>query len=402
MADAKEIKYGASRVTINQRGDGRFLLRWREADKWKYSTAKDEKRATSKAREIAKRIDENSGVTRVNVEESRALELIKENLGKRTLLDVASGINQLLRALPSDVPITGIAREWEKHLDIKHVPLKTLNEKIRKLYDTESGKSKESYKSIRFELQAFVDKHPALSVQDIDPEFLDTWLKRKLANGSQPSAQYFNNRLAVWKNVLNRAREWEMLPENEKTAAERIPKKTLPRRIPPVFSIQEAQDCIQFLHNLGENELLAGFAIAAFSGMRPSEIQRLEWSNIDLKSGYIHADEHVCRKLQQERFIPISDNLKVILTAMKQWKGLICPKHRWIKISLTLRDKEVITKWPEDVLRHSYISYRVAETQDIARVAEESGNSPKVIKARYRRPLKPEQGKAWFKIGLHP
>ena len=57
------------------------------------------------------------------------------------------------------------------------------------------------------------------------------------------------------------------------------------------------------------------YAIAAFSGMRPSEIQRLQWTNIDLESGYIHADEHVCRKLQQERFIPIHDNLNNILSS---------------------------------------------------------------------------------------
>ena len=35
-------------------------------------------------------------------------------------------------------------------------------------------------------------------------------------------------------------------------------------------------------------------------------------------------------------------------------------------------------------LRHSFISYRVAETQDVAKVALEAGNSPQIIFQHYR------------------
>lgn len=207
--------------------------------------------------------------------------------------------------------------------------MEALVEQIQKLYDEESGKSKESYKSIGAELNLFLRTHSGLLVQDVDEEFLNLWLNRALNNGEKSSAQYFNNRLAIWKNVLNRAREWGMLPEKEKTAAEKISKKSLPRRIPPIFSVKEAQASLDFLQELGEMDLVVGYALAAFSGMRPSEIQRLEWANIDLESGYIHADEHVCRKLQQERFIPVHGNLKSILSSITQWGGLVCPNRRW-------------------------------------------------------------------------
>jgi hypothetical protein len=40
-------------------------------------------------------------------------------------------------------------------------------------------------------------------------------------------------------------------------------------------------------------------------------------------------------------------------------------------------------KWKKNALRHSYISYRVAECADVARVVDESGNSPAVIKSNY-------------------
>jgi hypothetical protein len=38
--------------------------------------------------------------------------------------------------------------------------------------------------------------------------------------------------------------------------------------------------------------------------------------------------------------------------------------------------------WKKNALRHTYISYRVAECADVARVADESGNSPAVYQGQ--------------------
>jgi hypothetical protein len=55
-------------------------------------------------------------------------------------------------------------------------------------------------------------------------------------------------------------------------------------------------------------------------------------------------------------------------------------------------------KWKKNALRHSYISYRVAECADVARVADESGNSPGIIKTNYLKRVKPDQAAEWFNI----
>jgi len=49
-------------------------------------------------------------------------------------------------------------------------------------------------------------------------------------------------------------------------------------------------------------------------------------------------------------------------------------------------------------LRHSFISYRVAETQDVAKVSLEAGNSPQMIFQHYRELVRPEAAKVWFAI----
>jgi hypothetical protein len=49
-------------------------------------------------------------------------------------------------------------------------------------------------------------------------------------------------------------------------------------------------------------------------------------------------------------------------------------------------------------LRHSFISYRVAETADVSRVADEAGNSVAIIRQHYLRRVKPAEAARWFAI----
>ena len=65
-----------------------------------------------------------------------------------------------------------------------------------------------------------------------------------------------------------------------------------------------------------------------------------------------------------------------------------------------LRDLSETTKipWKNNALRHSFISYRVAETGDVNRTALESGNSAAVIFSNYRELVTPREAKKWFTI----
>jgi hypothetical protein len=49
----------------------------------------------------------------------------------------------------------------------------------------------------------------------------------------------------------------------------------------------------------------------------------------------------------------------------------------------TGKERTDLVPWPANGLRHSAISYRLAQTADLPRVAYEAGNSPKVVQAHY-------------------
>ena len=54
--------------------------------------------------------------------------------------------------------------------------------------------------------------------------------------------------------------------------------------------------------------------------------------------------------------------------------------------------------WKKNALRHSYISYRVAEVQDVPKVALEAGNSGQMIFQHYRELVQAKDAKEWFSI----
>ena len=54
--------------------------------------------------------------------------------------------------------------------------------------------------------------------------------------------------------------------------------------------------------------------------------------------------------------------------------------------------------WKANALRHSFISYRVAQTRDIAAVAIEAGNSSRMIFAHYRELCTESEAAEWFGI----
>ena len=66
------------------------------------------------------------------------------------------------------------------------------------------------------------------------------------------------------------------------------------------------------------------------------------------------------------------------------------------------RNREFIRKsgsdWPQNVARHSFVSYALAATENAARVALESGHTEAVLFSTYRETVTPEKAAEYFAI----
>jgi len=157
-------------------------------------------------------------------------------------------------------------------------------------------------------------------------------------------------------------------------------------------------------------EFLPALAISAFAGLRSAEVERLEWSDIDVTERHIVLSAEKA-KTASRRIVPVHDNLAAWLAPYKGRKGKVWASGWLYKAQ---RDCAAATeveadekkgvkaqapvKWKQNALRHSYASYRLAQTQNAAQVALECGNSPQMIFEHYRELVRPVDAQRWFNV----
>ena len=145
-------------------------------------------------------------------------------------------------------------------------------------------------------------------------------------------------------------------------------------------------------------DFLPVIALGAFAGLRTAEIERLEWRDIDLAGGFVHVSADKA-KTASRRLVPIQANLSAWLSTYAKRTGKV-----WQSTDNDLRDERAEAvkasgvAWKDNGCRHSYISYRLAEIQDAAKVALEAGNSPNVVFRHYRELVKPADAQRWFNV----
>lgn len=154
--------------------------------------------------------------------------------------------------------------------------------------------------------------------------------------------------------------------------------------------------------------LIPFLAVQAWAGVRHAEATRLQWADVHLPERYIYIDKKISKgddNTRRDRVIPISDNLAEWLAPYVKRSGPICPL---VQIGGALAKAKRAAGIPagdnetRNVLRKSFITYRKALTQNIAQVAEESGNSPAMIRKHYGRPIPQAEAYAWFEIRPTP
>jgi integrase len=158
-----------------------------------------------------------------------------------------------------------------------------------------------------------------------------------------------------------------------------------------IFSARQIADLLR----AADVETLPFVALGAFAGLRSSEIQRLDWSQVDLSEG--HLTVFAKKGTASRRIVPILPNLKSWLLPLCQRAGPVC---RWKNLQKPIAALEAASKveWKTNALRHSFISYRLAQVQSAAQVALECGNSPTMIFRNYRELVKPSDAESWFAI----
>ena len=169
---------------------------------------------------------------------------------------------------------------------------------------------------------------------------------------------------------------------------------------PEILTLAEVRSVLKAALDYKEGVLVPYMALGLFAGLRPAELERIRWKNIDLAARLITVRGDAA-KMRKRRTVEISENLV-------DW--LVPHANRPIVGKNFRRDFEAVRRmagfqgrgieaepveqlkpWPEDVLRHTSLSYHFAEHKHEGETAKWAGNSPEALMRHYRGLVTPSE-----------
>ena len=251
-----------------------------------------------------------------------------------------------------------------------------------------AGRSSVYLKDIQYRLGSFARAFN-VEVRELVPQDVADYLE-----GLKLRSRSFNNHLAMLRTFFRfcQARGW--LSEHADLLS-RIERQSATGSDIEIFTPGE----LRALLASASQHVATCLAIQAFTGIRTAELLRLTWRDLERRHGYIEVTAKQA-KTAARRLIPISENLADWLRVAPH-NGT---ERLWTRSSNRYFEgqKRAALRagmaWKANALRHSFISYRLAATKDVAEVALEAGNSPAMIFRHYRELATEGEAAEWFGI----
>ena len=127
---------------------------------------------------------------------------------------------------------------------------------------------------------------------------------------------------------------------------------------------------------------LAAVGMMLYAGIRPHEVARLSWEQVDLEGGSIAIlPQH--SKTGGARSVTIHPPLRRLLASCTAVTGRICPPQ-WLWHWRRLRRSAGFTRWVPDVLRHTFASYHLRHFHSYSELQYETGHrDSSLLRTRY-------------------
>ena len=245
--------------------------------------------------------------------------------------------------------------------------------------ETKKHLRKESLRDIEYlggRLLRTIPELPRRNFSEISAADCEAWI---LATFTTP--QQFNKARAMLHGLFEFAVRRDWCDCNPIKRVEK--KKVLEKEILPL-KLAQIKKIVETAQKEGDCGSLAAAAMLVYAGIRPREVRRLEWRDIDLEEGSITV-RSVCSKTGGVRQVEITPALKRILEkCCSGGTELICAKD-WEKQWRKIRDTAGFRgKWVQDVLRHTYASFHAKRYCDLPRLQLNMGHADQsLLRARY-------------------
>jgi integrase len=254
------------------------------------------------------------------------------------------------------------------------------------------GASKRYLSDLRSRLNQFSEVFDGKPIAEITPTEIDEWL-RSLSDkgtGKRLSPITRNNFRRLLIVAFNFARDRNYCADNpaRRTAKAKV--------IQTPIGILTVDETAHLLENAPVN-VVPYVAIGAFAGLRRSELERLDWNEVDLESSLIEVTAKNAKSARR-RFVKVQPNLAKWLQPYRRSSGSVTPPD-YRELLDSARKAARIEEWPQNALRHGFASYHLARFNDAGALSLELGHTNShLVFQHYRQLVKPKVAERYWKI----
>lgn len=299
-----------------------------------------------------------------------------------TLLDAARLIRNALDAFSEDSGLTPVqfcakvVSTGLRHIRNDEMPIK---DGFLLYLEAKHDLRPDSLRDIRYLGNRLLNSNPELGdmyFSELKPAVCEQYLSSTFKTPSQ-----FNKARTMLYGLFEFALKREWCDRNSVKLVER--RKVIEKEISPL-SYSQTENLLKNATSRKNRECLPAVGLLLFAGIRPREVRRLKWKDIDLAENLITVRSQ-CSKTGGIRHVEILPALRRILVEyQKEEESCICPpnwRRKWKNIRETAGFKGV---WVQDVLRHTYASYHAKRFRDLPRLQVNMGHRDlSLLRSRY-------------------
>lgn len=298
-----------------------------------------------------------------------------------SVLDAARLICNVLDYLPKNSTLTPIQfcskiiETGKQHI---HISEMSVSEGFALYLEYKRHLRKDSFNDIRYLGNRLLRTNPELgkrNFSELSVSECEEWL-----NAAFHTNQQFNKARTMLHGLFEFALRREWCDKNPIKRIER--KKVVEKEIQPL-KLAETKRLIKTAQNESPEYAVVA-ALLVYTGIRPREVRRLTWRDIDTEEKTITVRSQ-CSKTGGVRQVEIPPVLnRLLITHKSQNTSHICPtdwQRRWRKI----RDNSGFRgRWVQDVLRHTYASFHAKNYADLPRLQLNMGHRDlSLLRSRY-------------------
>ena len=255
------------------------------------------------------------------------------------------------------------------------------------------GRSQRLLGDYRSRLTRLAEHFAGRNLGDLTTADVQAWIDGlRSADGQPLAAQSRRNFATVASGLFEFHRRRGAILENP---CRDLDREKVRREEVAFWTPQEAAAILAHLDPVA----LPAFLVSLFAGCRTAEAVRLTWADVNLDAGHVVVGGAVA-KTASRRLAPLPDNARAWLRPLvgSPDAPLFPGDGVAFARAVTAACAAAGVRRLANGARHSCITFKVALSGDVARVALESGNSPAVVHAHYRGLATTDDAKAFFSI----